>query len=92
LPASDTDVLARKPARDDINGNSISSNSLCGKGADVVVAGDIRPVLGEDFARERFNFAEGDGFKTACSFKAKGKSSYAREKVKDAELMHRQLP
>jgi hypothetical protein len=43
-------------------------------------------MLGEDFARERFDFAEGDGFEAACSFKAKAKPSNAREKIKHAQL------
>jgi hypothetical protein len=81
-------VLAREPPADDIDGNSICIKSLCGKLTHVAVAGDVRPVLGEDFARERFDFAEGDGFKSACSFKAKAKPSDAREKVKDTQLFH----
>jgi len=86
-------ILAGKSTCDDINaGNSIGSKSLCGKGADIIVAGDIGPVLGEDFARERFDFAEGDGFETACSFKAKAKPSDAREKIEDAKLGHAARP
>jgi hypothetical protein len=86
------DVLTWEPAADDIDGNSIGSKSLCGKGADIIVTGDIGPVLGEDFARERFDFAEGNGFKSACSFKAKAKPSDAREKIEDAELFHSPHP
>lgn len=82
-----TDILAWEPTCNDINGiNSICAQSFCGKGADIVIAGDIGPVLGEDFARERFDFAEGDGFKSACSFKAKGEPSDSREKIEDAQL------
>jgi hypothetical protein len=77
----DADVLAREAAANPINGNSIGSKSLCGKLAHVLVARDIWPVLGEDFARELFDFAEGDGFETARSFKAKGKSSNAGKQV-----------
>jgi hypothetical protein len=76
--------LAWETARDDIDGNSIGRKSFCGKGAHVSVAGDVRPVLGEDFARELFDFAEGDGFEAARSFKAKGKSSNAGKQIKDA--------
>jgi hypothetical protein len=86
-------VLAWESSGDDINaGNSIGSKSLCGKGADIVITGDIGPVLGEDFARERFDFAEGDGLETACSFKAKAKPSDAREKIEDAKLGHAATP
>lgn len=46
-------------------------------------------MLGEDFAGELFDFAEGDGFKPARSFEAKAKSSYASKKVQGAQLAHR---
>lgn len=73
-----TDVLARKPARDNVNAaNSIGSKSLCGKLAHISVAGDIGPVLGEDATGEVFDFAEGDRLEAARSFEAKAKPSYA---------------
>jgi len=34
-------------------------------------------MFGQYFAGELFDFTESDGFKSACSFKAKAKSSYA---------------
>lgn len=71
----DADVLAREATANTVNGNSIGSKSLCGKFPNVSVAGDIRPVLCEDFAREFFDLAEGDRFKSSGSFKAKAKSS-----------------
>jgi hypothetical protein len=84
--ASDRQVLARKAAGNDIGSNSIGSKALCGKFPNVSVEGDLGPVLGEDFARELFDLAEGDGFKSACSFKAKAKASYSAEKVKNLKF------
>jgi hypothetical protein len=83
-PTGQANVLTGKTGCNDVD----TAAAGAGKGADIVIAGDVRPVLGEDFARERFDFAEGDGFKSACSFKAKAKPSDAREKIKDAQLSH----
>lgn len=79
-------VLAREPAADDIDGNSIGSKSFAGKLAHVAVAGDIGPVLGEDAAGEVFDFAEGNGFKAASPFQSEGKSTDAAEQVQHLEL------
>jgi hypothetical protein len=90
--SGETNVLAGEPSCDDINGNSIGSKLLCGKLSHVSVAGHVWPVLCEDFARELFDFTECDGFKSACSFKAKAETSYSREKIKDAQLTHTTPP
>lgn len=87
-PASDGKVLAREASGNDINPDPISGKSPCGEGSNVVVARDAGPVPCEDFARVFFDFTEGDGLETACAFEAKGKSSDAAEKVKDAQLFH----
>jgi len=55
------DVLAGESSADDIGADSISSQSVCGECAHVVVAGNGWPVLGEDCATEWFWLAEGDG-------------------------------
>lgn len=86
--SGETNVLTWEPTADDINGNSIGSKAFCGKLADVGVAGNIWPVLCEDSTGEVLDFAEGDGFESACSFEAKTKSSNAAEKIKDAQLAH----
>jgi hypothetical protein len=39
-------------------------------------------------AGEWFNFAESDGFKSACAFKAKAEAAYAAEQIEDAQLCH----
>jgi hypothetical protein len=76
---SERSILARETPANAINGNSIGSKSLCGEFSHVRVAGNIRPVLGEDATGELFDFAEGDGFEAARSFEAKAESSYAAE-------------
>jgi hypothetical protein len=73
--------LAGESSADNVNGNSIGSKSLCGKFAHVSVAWDAGPMLCKHSPGEVFNFTEGDGFESACSFEAKAKSSYARKKV-----------
>jgi hypothetical protein len=83
-----TEVGAREPAADDIDGNSVSSKSVGCEGAHVVVAWDAWPVLGKDGSRVRFDFAEGDGFESASSFKAKREPPYTAEKIKHAQLSH----
>jgi hypothetical protein len=60
-------------------------NSICGKSSgseccNIVVAGDIGPVLSQDGSAERVDFAKGDGFES-CAFQSKAESSNAREQV-----------
>lgn len=45
-------------------------------------------MLGYDFAWERFNLAEGDGFEAASAFEAKRKAPYARKQVEYAKFRH----
>jgi hypothetical protein len=89
--SSIADVLAGEPSADDIDGNSICAQSFAGKGSHVVVAGDVRPVLGEDAAGELFDFTEGDGLETACAFEAKAKPSNTGKEIEDAQLPHSPL-
>ena len=55
-------------------------------------------MFGEDFARESFNFAEGDGFKAgvfsviSCPFKAKAKAANPAKKIEDAQFSHTPTP
>jgi hypothetical protein len=92
-------VLAREPAADDIDGNSIGSKSFAGKGADIIVAGDVRPVLCEDFAGELFDFAERDCFKAiVCgtfqcgALQPKGEAANSAEQIEEAQLCHSAIP
>jgi hypothetical protein len=81
-------VLAWETACDNVD----FANVFCGEFSHVSVAGHVRPVLCEDFAGELFDFTEGDGFKSTCSFEAKAKPSDAREKIEDAKLAHTPPP
>mgnify|MGYP003489127985 CR=1 FL=1 len=51
-------------------------------------------MFGEDFARESFNFAEGDGFKAgvfsviSCPFKAKAETADPAKQIEDAQFSH----
>lgn len=89
-PSCVADVLAREPAADDVNGNSIGSKPLCGEGSDVIVTGDLGPMLRQHTAGEGFDFAEGDRLESARPLKAEGEAANTAEKVEDAEhLRHR---
>jgi hypothetical protein len=92
-------VLARETATDDIDGNSIGSKSFTGEGSDIIVAGDIGPVLCEDAAGEVFNFAERDRFEAIVfgtfhcgALKPKAKTADTAEQIEDAQLCHSALP
>lgn len=90
--ARQTDVLAREAANDAIRFDSVMSERFGRQSANISVAGDVGPVLGEDAAGELFDFAEGDGLETACAFEAKAKPSYAGKQVEDAQLAHATAP
>jgi hypothetical protein len=53
-------VLTREPAADDIDSDSIGSQSISGNCSDVVIARDCRPVFREHGARVGVDLAEGD--------------------------------
>jgi hypothetical protein len=92
--------LAWESSGDDINaGNSIGSKSFCGKGADIIVAGDVRPVLGEDFAGDLFDFAERDRFEAIVfgtfhcgALKPKAETADSRKQIEDAQFAHATPP
>jgi hypothetical protein len=75
--ASKGNVLAREPAADDINGNSIGSKSCCGKISDIFVAGDIRPMFRQDLAAERIDLAEGLRLEAARALQPKAEAADA---------------
>lgn len=87
-PSCAADVLARKSAGDDIHSNTVCCEVGGGKSFNVIVAGDIGPIPGKNAPTERADFAEGDGFEAASSFKAKAKPSYTAEQIEDAQLAH----
>jgi hypothetical protein len=82
------DVLTWESTADDVNGNSIGSKPFGCKCADVFIARNLRPMLGQYFAGEWLNFTKGHGSKAARPFKAKAKAAYAAEQIKDAQGFH----
>lgn len=80
-PSDETDVLAGEPSADDIDGNSVSGQSVGCEFSNVMVAGDLGPVLLEDAARELLDLAEGDGLKPASPFEAQTKASDSAKNI-----------
>jgi hypothetical protein len=68
------DVLARESPADDIHGNSVCSEPVCGEGSDIFVTGDMGPMLLQDGAAEGFDLAKGNGGE-ACALKAEGEAA-----------------
>lgn len=86
--ASDRNVLAREPAADDIDSNSISGKSIGCEGSDIFILPYVGPMFGENLAAERINFAKGNRLKAASALKPKAKAAYAAEKIENAEFRH----
>lgn len=55
----------------------------CGKGSNVLKAGNVRPMLSQHCSAERFDFTKGDSSHTSA-LKSKAESSYAAEQVQDS--------
>jgi hypothetical protein len=66
--SGEADVLAGEPAADDIDGNSVSGQSVGCEFSNVMVAGNLGPVLLEDAAGELLDLAKGDGLEAASPF------------------------
>ena len=79
--SSEGNVLAREPAADDIDGNSIGSKSCCGELADVVIARDLWPVLCQDAATEWVYLAERYSLEAAGALKAEAEAADPAEQV-----------
>jgi len=79
------DVLAREPAADDVNGNSICRESIGRERADIVITGDIRPVLREHTTAERIDFAERYGLEAAGALEAEREAADSAEDVQNTE-------
>lgn len=78
------DVLARKAAADDVNGDAISGKASCCEDSNIVINRNLGPVLRQHLARVFFDFAEGDGSETAGALQPKAETAYAAEKVEHA--------
>jgi hypothetical protein len=82
------DVLAREPAADDIDGNSVSAKSVGCEGSNVIIAGHLWPMFLQDLAGEFLDLAEGDCFKAASALQAKGEATYAGKEIENFQLLH----
>lgn len=81
-------ILAGEPSADDIHGNSICGQSLCGEGSDIVIAGHIGPVFRQHAPAEGFDLAESDGLEAASALQAEREAADAAEQIEDAERSH----
>jgi hypothetical protein len=84
----ETDVLAWEAAADCINGNSVCGETFAGKRFNVIVTGNLRPMLLQNLLREWLDLAERDGLESACALKAKVEAANAREEREDAQRGH----
>ena len=79
LLAGMAEWLTRVAACDDPDvSDSVPSQSVCCNGVNVLVAGNIGPVLSQDGAGERFDFTEGDGSHSG-SFQTKADAADSAE-------------
>jgi hypothetical protein len=74
--------LTRESAADCVNADSVGSQSLCRKFANVIIAWYVGPVLCEDGSAIGVDFTESGGFESTSSFESKAESSDATEQVK----------
>lgn len=78
---SNADVLARKAAAHNINGNSICRESVGCDFADIIVTGDSGPMLCQYLAGIRLDLAERDRPKSPSRFESKAEPANTGEKV-----------
>jgi hypothetical protein len=83
--SSQGNVLTGESPADRIDGNSIGSKPLGGKGSDVIVAGDLGPMLRQHAPTEGFDLAKGDGLESARPFQAQAEAANAGKEVQDAQ-------
>lgn len=83
----DREVLAGKPATDDVGSNSICGQSFRRKGADILVDFDARVSGIENLSGIFADFAERDGFESARAMKAEGEHPKAAEQVQDLKFL-----
>jgi hypothetical protein len=83
--ASIADVLAGESSADGVNGNSICPESFNRECFDIFINRNLRPVLVQHGTAKRFDFAKGNGLKTASSFKPKRKPTNAAKKIENVK-------
>lgn len=81
----DADVLAREAAAYGIDGNSIGSKPLAGEFSNVMVAGNLRPVLRQHAAAKGIDLAERDGLEPARPLQPEREAADAAEQVEQFE-------
>lgn len=87
------DILARESSADCINGNSICAQLFGSERPDVVILGNLGPMLGEHAAAEWIDFAKCPRPETARSFETERKSSDPTEQIQKVQgLAHRTPP
>lgn len=79
--SSEGDILAREPAADDIDGNSVSGKSVSCEGSDIFVAGHLWPMFRQDFPTEWVDLAEGGRLEAARPLQPKAEAANAAEDV-----------
>nr|WP_052757334.1 hypothetical protein [Sphingobium chungbukense] len=80
-------VLAGEASADDIDGNSVSGQSVGCEFSNVMIARHLRPVFRQHAAGKFFDLAKGDRLETASALKAKAETADAAEQVEDAQLL-----
>lgn len=88
-PTGQANVLTGETGCNDIDAAALGA----GECPHVIVARDIGPMLGEDFAREAFDFTERDGFEAIDfrsrkrgAFKPEAEAADAAEKIEHAQF------
>jgi hypothetical protein len=76
----EADVLTREAAADCVNGNSVCGEAFASKCFNVIVAGNLRPVLSQNLSRVWVDLAERDGLEPARALQAEVEAANAREK------------
>lgn len=77
----DGEGLAWVSSANNVNGSHV----LASEASHVLMAGDARPVLCEDGAAVRVDFAEGDGAESSRSLKAEGETADSAKEVEDTQ-------
>jgi hypothetical protein len=85
---SDADVLTGETATDNVNGNSVCSESLGGEFPDIFIARHLGPVFRQHPPAEWVDLAEGNGLETARTLQAKVEPANSCEQGKGAEFGH----
>ena len=73
--------MARESATHRVDFNSVSEKGSCGELPDVVITGDIRPVLAKDEPAKLALLAESDGLEGPSAFKTEGEAADAGEHI-----------